>query len=614
MTSFPDARPCSSSQMYVDEVPITNESVRKLPAIPKKNVASNNQPIVQSQIKVVQNKKALVDQNLYRPIMSVDMDARPDYSKPRIIPVMAKEEAALRRLSTEDRMRLLTFYDTSKDGSHWLVRNLKKFPLINKVPPLDYAADFMSQEVRDHLRQTHPSIHMTEKNPSNIKKARLPSITADMKTWSRTKIDALGYIDPTVRPMVEFFDKEIGYVVDNRPEVPVPAPGQVQQVTHIQITTGAWVTLLTRPRPDYKLFAPSPPSYEMPKYNVVEAFQNLPTAVLVEIITWLLKFGPVFTTNPDNSIYDVAECTTEERINSNVILLHSWWHNSKSVTAPCPVRYRTHYGMLDMAMNHWKLALHSLLYFSTKQFRMAILNEAAQMSSWHLADLLPIWNTPVTPLGLVGLWTDWRVTMVPQNNIVDNRHIHRSIATTSVQAMVNFYNKENGPTKNLAENLPNPPKAIKTRRHEVELVERLWHANKKQDIDAMVTNKKSLNDVMKPKLFKYKLPATQAEMIRRKARQDKIQDAMRVCQLNEYRQERLKKERNQQQQQQQQTATTTTAATTTARQQQQQQQPQQQQQRPPQQQHQQQQQQQPQQQPSTTATTETTIVTTSHGS
>ena len=94
--------------------------------------------------------------------------------------------------------------------------------------------------------------------------------------------------------------------------------------------------------------------------------------------------------------------------------------------------------------------------------------------------------------------------------------------------MVNFYNKENGPTKNLAEKLPNPPKAIKTRRHEVELVERLWHANKKQDIDAMVTNKKSLNDVMKPKLFKYKLPATQAEMIRRKARQDKIQDAMRT--------------------------------------------------------------------------------------
>ena len=100
-------------------------------------------------------------------------------------------------------------------------------------------------------------------------------------------------------------------------------------------------------------------------------------------------------------------------------------------------------------MNHWKLALHSLLYFSTKQFRMAILNEAAQMSSWHLADLLPIWNTPVTPLGLVGLWSDWRVTMVPQTNITDNRNLHRSIASTSIQTMVNFYNKENGPTERI---------------------------------------------------------------------------------------------------------------------------------------------------------------------
>ena len=75
----------------------------------------------------------------------------------------------------------------------------------------------------------------------------------------------------------------------------------------------------------------------------------------------------------------------------------------------------------------------------------------------------------------------------------------------------------------------------------MELVERLWHANKKHDIDAMVTNKESLADVLRPKQIKYKLPATHAETLNRNARRLKIQDAIRGRELDEYRQERLRK-------------------------------------------------------------------------
>ena len=118
-----------------------------------------------------------------------------------------------------------------------------------------------------------------------------------------------------------------------------------------------------------------------------------------------------------------------------------------------------------------------------------------------------MWCAPTTPYGMLALWPDWRITMVPVENNIRNNDPNRTLENTQFKTAVIYYQKEDRAMP-IAPFLPNPPRTFPTNRYYVEILTRLKvHCPKEVERlshDPRATKFVINNEVVK----KYRFPAT----------------------------------------------------------------------------------------------------------
>ena len=127
-------------------------------------------------------------------------------------------------------------------GMRWLVRNLVGSHLWRRTPDLDGCSNFMNFDTIMHIKHTHVSIAMDEPFNTPFKKIRLPICTSDFvnDTVARENRHLLEHIDPCVRPLLPYFNGNLGYPTDNNVRCPSAPHSLREQCDIIQTTIGSW--------------------------------------------------------------------------------------------------------------------------------------------------------------------------------------------------------------------------------------------------------------------------------------------------------------------------------------------------------------------------------------
>ena len=367
-----------------------------------------------------------------RPVHTVKAKPNRSHDAP-ILRTMLAEEIELQPVLTDNQLvTLRERYMNRRQGI--LVRDLHTMQRVQRTPPVelyhinDMTARFIRQNQKEvAFQDTHKRIKLS-----------FPSVVGDVEHFERQKFNRLAHVDPCVRQIAIFFDTARGYPYNNLPSG-LNLSQRDYAARGLQLVTGAWVRVAqTAPRA-HKIFVPKPPSATTSRYLMQQQIADLPTTYLTEFILWMLEYACIFPTDRSDVRYEILQCTFEERFNSNVVMISSWWDNCTNKISDCPLKYLQAYqGKQEYAVMHLQLCLNALLYFSSYQYRAAIIHEAAQLSGWHIGELCPVWGMPTTPYGLVCLQSNMSVKMIPRYVNVEIRNRPRPLDCRGQDVMLPF--------------------------------------------------------------------------------------------------------------------------------------------------------------------------------